>query len=170
MELLFYDVMDSPVGKILIGVTGKDHRLFLLHYPLKTTPETALRACMKARFQFDCAPSKSAAARVKKQLQLYFAGKLRKFDLPLDLRGTPFQMRVWRGLCAIPYGKTLSYGELARRVGNPRAARAVGMANNRNRIGIVVPCHRVIGADGSLTGYAGGLCLKERLLKHEGAL
>ena len=83
------------------------------------------------------------------------------------MRGTPFQIKVWKELCRIPYGKTITYGELARRIGNPKAARAVGMANNKNNIGIVVPCHRVIGADGGLTGYAGGTHLKAILLEHE---
>ncbi|MDD5307531.1 MAG: methylated-DNA--[protein]-cysteine S-methyltransferase [Deltaproteobacteria bacterium] len=170
METLFYDVMESPLGKILIAVTGREHRLFLLHFPFKVAPETALGRCLGREFSFAMAPSKTATAQAKKQLRLYFSGKLRTFDLPLDLRGTPFQLRVWRELCRIPYGETVSYGELARRIGSPKASRAVGMANNKNRIGIVVPCHRVIGADGDLTGYAGGLQLKEMLLKHEGAL
>lgn len=104
------------------------------------------------------------------QLRAYFDGSLRTFDLPLVLEGTPFQQTVWRTLSGIPYGGTISYAELARRVGRPRAVRAVGAANGRNPIPIVLPCHRVIGSGGELRGYAGGLDLKEKLLTHEGAL
>jgi methylated-DNA-[protein]-cysteine S-methyltransferase len=103
------------------------------------------------------------------QLHAYFAGVLTDFEIPMDMRGTDFQRRVWAELCEIPYGETISYGELARRVGNPQASRAVGLANGRNPVAIVVPCHRVIGADGSLTGYGGGLGRKVWLLEHEAA-
>jgi len=103
------------------------------------------------------------------QLQAYFAGALTDFDVPLELEGTDFQRRVWSALREIPYGETISYGELARRVGSPGAARAVGLANGRNPVGIIVPCHRVIGADGSMTGYGGGLARKVWLLEHEAA-
>lgn len=106
----------------------------------------------------------------EKQLDQYFSGKRRAFDLPLSPHGTDFQRRVWKALQTIPYGQTISYAELARRVGNPRASRAVGLANGRNPLSIIVPCHRVIGADGSLTGYGGGLAIKESLLRLEGAL
>jgi methylated-DNA-[protein]-cysteine S-methyltransferase len=101
------------------------------------------------------------------QLRAYFAGDLETFNLPLAPAGTPFQLAVWRGLCEIPYGKTISYGELARRLGNPKACRAVGLANGSNPIPIVIPCHRVIGSNGKLTGYGGGLYLKEKLLALE---
>ena len=104
---------------------------------------------------------------VADQFDAYFGGELSTFDLELDLLGTPFQRRVWTQLCEIPYGETISYGELARRVGNPNASRAVGLANGRNPVAIIVPCHRVIGADGSLTGYGGGLERKTWLLEHE---
>jgi methylated-DNA-[protein]-cysteine S-methyltransferase len=103
-----------------------------------------------------------------RQLSEYFAGTRRTFHLPLRLQGTEFQQRVWRELTEIPYGETWSYGQLARRIGNPNASRAVGLANGRNPISILVPCHRVIGADGSLTGYGGGLERKQWLLAHEG--
>jgi methylated-DNA-[protein]-cysteine S-methyltransferase len=105
----------------------------------------------------------------RQQLAEYFAGARRVFDLPLAPAGTPFQQRVWRALIDIPYGRTVSYGALARCIGSPGAARAVGLANNRNPLPIVIPCHRVIGADGSLTGYGGGLHVKEHLLALEGA-
>lgn len=104
-------------------------------------------------------------------LDEYFGGQRRSFDdLVLAPEGTRFQLRVWRELLKIPYGETRSYGQLARRIGKPAASRAVGLANGSNPIGIVIPCHRVIGADGSLTGYGGGLPMKEWLLRHEGAL
>jgi methylated-DNA-[protein]-cysteine S-methyltransferase len=99
-----------------------------------------------------------------RQLRAYFAGKLQKFDLPLAPEGTLFQLKVWKELCEIPYGETISYGELARRIGNPNASRAVGLANGANPIPIIIPCHRVIGSNGKLTGYGGGLPIKEKLL------
>lgn len=108
--------------------------------------------------------------RARRQLEEYFAGRRRGFDLPLSPQGTPFQLSVWRTLASIPYGQTLSYAGLAARVGRPAAMRAVGAANGRNPLPIVLPCHRVIGADGSLTGFGGGLPTKQFLLKLEGAL
>ncbi len=105
---------------------------------------------------------------LRRQLEEYFAGKRRTFDLPLNLRGTPFRRRVWAELLRIPYGQTLSYGELARRLGDPNLCRAVGAANGANPVSILVPCHRVLGAQGGLTGYAGGLPLKAALLRLEG--
>jgi O-6-methylguanine DNA methyltransferase len=104
-----------------------------------------------------------------RQLRAYFAGQLRRFDLPLDMQGTPFQLRVWHELERIPYGETRSYRQIAAAVGAPRAVRAVGAANGANPIPIVVPCHRVIGASGKLVGYGGGLPLKKRLLELEGS-
>lgn len=116
---------------------------------------------------WELAPSRFAAIAV--QLDEYFAGRRRQFDVPLAPSGTAFQLRVWRGLGDVPYGETLSYGELARRLGMPNGSRAVGLANGANPLPIVVPCHRVIGSDGSLTGFGGGLELKRRLLELEGA-
>lgn len=112
-----------------------------------------------------CAPLLEQAAA---QLEEYFAGQRREFSLPLAPAGTPFQQKVWQALCEIPYGQLCSYGQLAAKVGNPKASRAVGMANHRNPIAIIQPCHRVVGADGSLTGYGGGLDKKELLLRLEG--
>ena len=106
----------------------------------------------------------------ERQLKAYLAGRLRNFDLPLAPRGTPFQQKVWAALTAIPYGETRSYKQVAEAVGCPKGCRAVGMANNRNPIAIVIPCHRVIGADGALVGYGGGLAVKEVLLRLEGCL
>jgi len=117
-------------------------------------------------WRWDEAPFKAAIA----QLHEYFDRRRTVFDLPLAPVGTPFQQRVWTALLDIPHGVTISYGELATRLGDPKASRAVGLANGRNPISIVIPCHRVIGANGNLTGYGGGLDRKEWLLRHEGAL
>ena len=111
--------------------------------------------------------SDASFAVVREQLAEYFAGERQQFDVPLKLAGTPFQQRVWQELVRIPFGTTITYAQLARRVGKPTASRAVGHANSRNPISIVVPCHRVIGADGKLTGYAGGVDKKEWLLAWE---
>ena len=148
--------IDSPIGPLtLIARDGVFTNLSMLeHRHTPPPPEDAIT---------DDVWFKDVAA----QLDAYFAGELTTFDLEMDLRGTAFQQRVWSQLCAIPYGETISYGELATRIGNPNASRAVGLANGRNPISIIVPCHRVIGADGSLTGYGGGLERKTWLLEHE---
>ncbi|HTQ56643.1 MAG TPA: methylated-DNA--[protein]-cysteine S-methyltransferase [Bryobacteraceae bacterium] len=112
-------------------------------------------------------PSNSLLRRAVAELRAYFAGELREFDLPLDMQGTPFQKRAWDELLRIPYGETRSYGEIARAIGAPKAVRAVGAANGRNPVPIVVPCHRVIGAGGALTGFGGGLPMKRFLLDLE---
>ena len=101
------------------------------------------------------------------QLEEYFQGKRKDFDIPMEAKGTEFQQSVWKELIKIPYGQTTSYGEIAKRIGNPKASRAIGMANNRNPISIIIPCHRVIGSSGKLVGYGGGLDIKEKLLKLE---
>ncbi|WOO39022.1 methylated-DNA--[protein]-cysteine S-methyltransferase [Anaerocolumna sp. AGMB13020] len=106
----------------------------------------------------------------RSQINSYLEGKRTSFDLPLSPKGTPFQEKVWEALQTIPYGETISYKELATRAGNPKASRAVGMANNKNPISVIIPCHRVIGANGQLVGYGGGLPLKEQLLRLEGVL
>jgi methylated-DNA-[protein]-cysteine S-methyltransferase len=106
-------------------------------------------------------------AETIRQLRAYFQGELKNFDLPLFPEGTEFQLRVWKELCEIPYGETISYGQLARRIGNPKGSRAVGLANGSNPIPIIIPCHRVIGSNGSLTGYGGGLSNKKLLLALE---
>lgn len=118
-------------------------------------------------FQPEASEPTPLLLQAARQLGLYFKGALREFDLPLLLAGTPFQAAVWRELMKIPYGETAGYGEIAAAIGKPKAARAVGMANHRNPLSIVVPCHRVIGADGKLVGYGGGLELKRRLLELE---
>jgi methylated-DNA-[protein]-cysteine S-methyltransferase len=110
----------------------------------------------------------AALAGAAEQLAAYFDGGRREFDLPLSMHGTPFQQRAWRALCEVPFGQTWTYAELARRIGAPRAVRAVGAAVGRNPISIIVPCHRIVGSDGSLTGFGGGLPRKRWLLEHEG--
>ena len=117
-----------------------------------------------------CSPEEPLLEDCARQLAEYFSGARRVFDLPLHPVGTAFRIKVWSELQQIPYGQTITYGELARRVGNARGSRAVGGANHHNPISIIIPCHRVIGADGSLTGYGGGLDMKEALLRLEGSL
>ncbi|MFF0944019.1 methylated-DNA--[protein]-cysteine S-methyltransferase [Kocuria sp. CPCC 205300] len=107
---------------------------------------------------------------VREQLDAYFAGRLQEFDADVVLHGTPFQVRVWNALAQVPYGTTGTYGQLARTIGAPKAAQAVGAANGRNPVSLLVPCHRIVGANGRLTGYAGGMARKEYLLRLEGAL
>jgi methylated-DNA-[protein]-cysteine S-methyltransferase len=148
--------MESPVGTLTL--TAVDGRLTGLHmdgqrHAPASSPE----------WERD----DDGLVDVVEQLDGYFAGSRSTFDVPLALEGTEFQRRVWSGLLEIPYGETMSYGELAARVGNPGASRAVGLANGRNPVAIIVPCHRVIGADGTLTGYGGGLDRKVWLLDHE---
>jgi len=116
------------------------------------------------------APAARVLDRAERELKSYFAGRLKKFTVPLDPAGTPFQKRVWKELGRIPYGKTSSYKEIARRVKNPKAVRAVGSANGRNPLCVIVPCHRVIASDGSIGGYSGGLGIKSKLLALEAGL
>lgn len=118
--------------------------------------------------EYEAGAPSAIAKRAEAQLMEYFKGERKEFDIQLMPSGTPFQMKVWNALQTIPYGETKSYGKIAAQIGKPRACRAVGMANNRNPISIIIPCHRVIGADGSLTGYGGGLDIKRTLLTLEG--
>lgn len=148
-----YDYYESPFGLILI-VTCDD---FLVE--LKKVDEREFLSNENA-----------ISKKVKKELLEYFEGNRKSFDIPIKLSGTDFRMKVWNELLKIPYGNTISYKELARRVGNEKAVRAVGGANHNNPIWIIVPCHRVIGSNGSLTGYGGGIEMKKRLLELEGAL
>lgn len=156
---MIYTVMESPVGPLTIA--GDDAGL---HFILFRTGKQS------ANPQPDWEESNGGVVReASQQLKAYFGEKLTKFDLPLRPEGTPFQLSVWRELERIPFGEVISYGELARRVGRPNASRAVGAANGQNPIPIVVPCHRVIGSNGKLTGYGGGLEVKEALLALERA-
>jgi methylated-DNA-[protein]-cysteine S-methyltransferase len=158
MDALHYATLDGPLGPVLVAgdAAGLRHISFLAgNRALRPEPEWVR----------DDAPLREAL----RQLRAYFAGELQRFELPLAPRGTAFQQRVWSALCQIPYGETTSYGALARRLGRPTASRAVGAANGRNPLPIVVPCHRVIGSTGALTGFGGGLHLKEGLLALERA-
>lgn len=155
MNKIRYCYFESPLGMLLL--TGQD-RLQSLHFPKGTTREEPRREWI---------PDPEGFRDVQAQLEAYFRGELQTFTLELDALGTPFQKRVWQELVKIPYGTTISYGELAKRIGNPNASRAVGMANGKNPIAIIVPCHRVIGKDGSLTGFGGGLDIKAKLLEFE---
>lgn len=149
----------SPLGLLELESDGTALRRIRLPGEPRPAPDGRERRAEPAAF-----------AAVTRQLDEYFAGTRTVFDLPLAPVGTPFQRRVWELLRAIPWGRTITYGELARRAGNPAACRAVGAANGRNPLPIVVPCHRVIGSGGRLTGYAGGLAAKQRLLELEGAV
>ena len=151
-----YTYYETPLGITLLA--ADEHGLRLVSFAEGKRPERPQSAWQK-----DPAPFQEATA----QLRAYFAGELREFDLRLSLIGTDFQLRVWRMLQTIPYGETTSYGQLARRLGSPSAARAVGLANGSNPIPIIVPCHRVIGSNGSLVGYGGGLSNKKALLALE---
>jgi methylated-DNA-[protein]-cysteine S-methyltransferase len=153
-----FSYLDSPIGPLLLTCDGE--ALTGLYMEVSSRPRDL------ADWIED--PGAEPLPAAVRQLGEYFSGQRREFDLPLRMRGTDFQQRVWRSLTEIRYGETCSYGELAKRIGNPSASRAVGLANGRNPISIVVPCHRVIGADGSLTGYGGGLERKRWLLAHEG--
>lgn len=151
-----YTQIASPVGPLLLAADAaglREIRFVNGRHPATPDPDWRKDA--------------SLFAEPIRQLQAYFAGELQDFDLELAPRGTPFQLEVWRCLRDIPYGQTISYGELARRIGSPQASRAVGLANGSNPIPIVIPCHRVIGSNGKLTGYGGGLPIKQKLLELE---
>ena len=149
-----YTIVESPIGELVLS--GDATALTGLHMGIPA-------GGVDRAWRRDPAPFAAAT----EQLEAYFGGELRAFDLPLAPVGTAFQLEVWQALRAIPYGETRSYGELAATLGKPGASRAVGLANGRNPIAVIVPCHRVIGADGSLTGFGGGLPRKRWLLTHE---
>ncbi len=174
-------IMDTPIGKLCIEVEGgfltgvcmafeesdrEEYRQVIISNNRST------KGNMLVNHSDECLEkvSMDLLTETRKQLEEYFDGKRKEFNLPILLRGTEFQKKVWQGLCTIPYGETRSYKELAELVGNPKAVRAVGGANNKNPIMIIVPCHRVIGADGSLVGFGGGLEVKKYLLELEAGL
>lgn len=159
MSTRYYATLDTPLGVVLLW--GREGALEGVNFQAGTQAREP-----EADWVADARPLADAVA----QLAEYFAGQRREFALTVDPQGTPFQRHVWQNLRQIPYGVTITYGELARRVGKPSAARAVGAANGQNPIPIIIPCHRVIGANGKLTGFAGGLHLKEGLLSLEQAL
>ncbi|XWN30063.1 MAG: methylated-DNA--[protein]-cysteine S-methyltransferase [Devosia sp.] len=156
---MFYTFMESPVGTLLLA--GGEDSLHFLSFP----------AGHKAFGpQSDWLPNETPFQEVQRQLNAYFAGDLDEFTVPVQLSGTAFQNSVWTYLASIPFGETRTYGQVAADLGRPKASRAVGAANGNNPIPIILPCHRVIGANGALTGFGGGLDTKQHLLKHEGAL
>ena len=150
MQIELVRHIESPIGRLALCADGDGL--------------CALRFAATGE-EMDAAP---VLLQAQQELEEYFAGRRTAFSVPLSMHGTPFQMEVWAALRAIPYGETRSYGELARRIGRPGACRAVGMANHVNPLPILVPCHRIVGADGHLTGYAGGLEVKKYLLELEG--
>jgi O-6-methylguanine DNA methyltransferase len=177
METLRYTVFGSPVGPLFLAASDKG--LVALEFDARLPGQQTIRPNPrdlreeskpkeKRSVQFEQADS--AMYDYVRELEEYFAGTRREFGFPLDLRGTEFQLACWRALLAIPYGETRTYADIARAVGRPQGFRAVGMANNRNPVAIVVPCHRVIASDGTLCGYGGGLETKRKLLELEGAL
>jgi O-6-methylguanine DNA methyltransferase len=172
METLLYTTMSSPAGALFLAAA--DRGLVALEFDARLPDQQTIRPnprdlraeSKSVRFEH----SETELRLYVRELEEYFAGHRREFDFPLDLRGTEFQLACWRALLAIPYGETRTYADIARAVGRPQGFRAVGMANNRNLIAIVVPCHRVIASDGTLCGYGGGLDVKRKLLELEGAL
>ena len=163
MNTLFFERFDTPIGTLTIAADAGGLRH--IEFPSNRHPADRFDWAQGAR-----GDAADALRATREQLLEYFAGTRRDFDLPLAPQGTAFQMQVWRMLATIPFGETWSYGDLARAIGKPDAMRAVGAANGRNPLPIVLPCHRVIGADGHLTGFGGGLPIKEALLRLEGAL
>lgn len=171
METLAYRLMQSPVGPLFLAASARG--LVALEFDTRLPGQQTIRPNprdlrVESRallFQ----EAEEAMRRYIRELEQYFAGERREFEFPLDLRGTEFQLSCWQALLAIPYGEVRTYADIARAVGRPRGFRAVGMANNRNPVAIVVPCHRVIASDGSLCGYGGGLQIKRKLLELEGA-
>jgi O-6-methylguanine DNA methyltransferase len=179
MELIHSTIFISPVGPLFLAASQSG--LVALEFDARLPGQQTIRpnprdlrsehegsAGRVKAVHFE--PSEGELRPYVRELEEYFAGTRRQFDFPLDLRGTEFQLACWRALIAIPYGETRSYGDIARSVGRPQGFRAVGMANNRNPVAIVVPCHRVIASDGTLCGYGGGLDIKRKLLELEGAL
>jgi methylated-DNA-[protein]-cysteine S-methyltransferase len=150
-----YKVVDSPVGQLKLVASDKGLAAILWQ-------DDDPRRVRLSPLVED--PDNPFLVETERQLSAYFAGKLKSFTVPLDFKGTEFQKSVWKALLTIPFGETRSYGEIARQIGRPTAVRAVGAANGRNPISIIAPCHRVIGSTGELTGFAGGLAVKERLL------
>jgi methylated-DNA-[protein]-cysteine S-methyltransferase len=168
MSALFYThIDDSPVGPLLLA--GDSDALHVLAFgALPAGGRQMLQASRQREIDADWMPDRKGVLKdVQKELDQYFAGKLTKFTTKLAFNGTPFQNQVWKELTRIPYGETISYLDLATRIDNPKAVRAVGMANGANPIAIIVPCHRVIGSNGSLTGFGGGIPTKRALLELE---
>jgi O-6-methylguanine DNA methyltransferase len=172
METLHCTTMNSAIGPLFLAASGRG--LVALEFDARLPGQQSIRPNPRdlrvenKGFRFEDAPG--SMRPYVNELEEYFAGRRRQFTFALDLRGTDFQLACWHALRAIPYGETRSYADIARAVGRPKGFRAVGMANNRNPVAIVVPCHRVIASDGTLCGYGGGLDIKRKLLELEGAL
>ncbi|UVO51812.1 methylated-DNA--[protein]-cysteine S-methyltransferase [Sphingomonas sp. SUN019] len=156
--MLASKVIESPVGRLTL--VASDAALVAILWPNDDPRRVRLSACADGL-------NHPLLIETDRQLAAYFAGELTRFTVPLDFRGTDFQQQVWAELVAIPYGETRSYGQIAQAIGRPTASRAVGAANGRNPISIIAPCHRVVGSNGALTGFAGGLAVKEQLLALE---
>ncbi|AKB76855.1 Methylated-DNA--protein-cysteine methyltransferase [Methanosarcina horonobensis HB-1 = JCM 15518] len=154
---MYYHIVESPIGPLLLA--GDEEGLKYVNF---------VKGKKKIEVPDSWQENKEFFRDISRQLEKYFAGKLKSFDVKLAPEGTEFQKSVWKALCEIPYGETRTYGQIAKNIGKPKASRAVGLANNRNPIAIIVPCHRVIGANGKLTGYASGLDIKAFLLRLEG--
>jgi len=172
MELLHSTIFRSPVGPLFLASSPQG--LVALEFDARLPGQQTIRLNPRdLRAERNAKKFEKSIEQLSgyvRELQEYFAGKRREFTFPLDLRGTDFQLSCWQALLRIPYGETRSYADIARAVGRPQGFRAVGLANNRNPIAIVVPCHRVIASDGTLCGYGGGLDVKRKLLELEGAL
>jgi O-6-methylguanine DNA methyltransferase len=186
MEILHCTTVTSPVGPLFLAASGQG--LVALEFDARLPGQQTIRPNPRdLRSERSSESKRSTSDRTRnkairfeqseravrpyaRELEEYFAGQRREFNFPLDLRGTEFQLTCWRALLQIPYGETRTYADIARAVGKPTGFRAVGMANNRNPVAIVVPCHRVIASDGTLCGYGGGLDVKRKLLELEGAL
>lgn len=154
--MFYYEYLDTPLG--LLEIVANDQGLVAVTFSDKLRQPIQSQRIVQDIVQ-----------EAKQQLRAYFSHELFAFNLPLAAEGTAFQQQVWQALTTVPYGKTASYGDIAKAINNPKGVRAVGLANGKNPIAIVVPCHRIIGANGTLTGYAGGLDKKAWLLAHEGA-
>ena len=164
-SVVYFETIDSTMGPLVIGATDKGVCLLEFSDPARIQRQlSSLQRSLGAQLERTGHP---LLETLRTQLQEYFEGRRRLFDLPLDYRGTPFQIRVWQTLLEIPYGQTWSYKQLAVRAGDPEGSRAVGTANGQNRIAIVIPCHRVVNLNGSLGGYGGGLQRKQALLDLE---
>lgn len=164
METIYYTGIESPIGNLLIA--SSVHGLVRIVLPNKGIPDRISR--LREDFpDAELVEDKAKNETAVQQLQEYFEGSRTTFSLPMDLRGTKFQKTVWQAVARVTYGQTRSYGEIAKEIDNPNASRAVGSANKTNPIPIVIPCHRIIGSDGSMTGYGGGIPLKEKLLRLE---
>ena len=165
MDVVLFRHIDSPLGAIMLAAGSRG--LKSIGFTKGKPPSKSEPDWIPVSSESERTAAGRALTKAASQLEEYFSGARCSFDLPLNAGGNEFQQRVWKGLCEIPYGETWSYGKLAERIGRPGAARAVGSANSRNPLPIVVPCHRVIGANGTLTGYAGGLHIKAFLLELE---